>query len=675
MSSRSLLRFTLIFAAALAVLGAPALPGGPVAFADDTDDAAAALAAQVKTHLDKAQVLVDKVTAVTGPRTPENTLEPMNQVSLELSDAGNYCGLMENVHPDEVVRTAAEKGSQDVSAFATSLSLNRAVYDALAAVDVGKADAETKRLVEHSLRDYRRSGVDKDEATREKIKKLNEELVEIGQEFSRHIRDGRREVYVNSAAELDGLPQDYIDGHQPAEDGRIAISTDYPDYIPVMTYAKNGDLRMRLYHEYLNRGYPENKDTFKRLLEKRYELAQTLGYKDWATYITEDKMVKTPENAAAFIEQLNTACLGRAGQDYDMLLERKHEDDPAAMEVFDYEKSYYSELVKGEKFAFDSQQLRAYYNYPAVKDGILNLCATLFGVEFRRVPDAAVWYPDVECYDLYEDGVKQGRFYLDMHPREGKYNHAAQFPLQTGISGVREPQAVLVCNLPAPNEAGVGLMEQDDVETFLHEFGHLLHTLFGGHHRWADQSGIATEWDFVEAPSQMLEEWAEDPKTLQTFARHYETGKPIPSDLIEKLRAAKEFGNGIYVRQQTFYTAISLNAYNRPPDQVDMDKLVPELQGKYSNFSYVPDTHMYASFGHLEGYSAMYYTYMWSLVIAKDLFSQFHTGNLLDPTIATRYRKQVLEPGGTMDAADLVKQFLGRPYSFDAFARWLNGTS
>src|SRR6185503_10215751 len=218
---------------------------------------------------------------------------------------------------------------------------------------------------------------------------------------------------------------------------------------------------------------------------------------------------------------------------------------------------------------------------------------------------------------------------------------------------------------------GPALLEHDDVETFLHEFGHLLHSLFGGHQKWVDLSGIATEWDFVEAPSQMLEEWSLDPGVLQTFARNYKTGEPIPAALVEKLRASKDFGNGIYVAQQTFYSALSLNIHNRDPKQVDLNKMLPEIQSKYSMFAYVPDTHQYASFGHLEGYSAMYYTYMWSLVIAKDLFSKFDSKNLLDPKIATEYRRKVLEPGGSEDAADLVKDFLGRPYSFTSFQNWL----
>jgi thimet oligopeptidase len=218
-------------------------------------------------------------------------------------------------------------------------------------------------------------------------------------------------------------------------------------------------------------------------------------------------------------------------------------------------------------------------------------------------------------------------------------------------------------------------MEHDDVETFFHEFGHLLHHIFGGQQEWIDFSGVATEWDFVEAPSQMLEEWATDTTTLQRFAHHYETGEPVPADLVERLRAARQFGNGTFITQQNFYTALALNIYNRDPESVDLDEITVELQKQYGLFAPVPGTHMYASFGHLEGYSAMYYTYMWSLVIAKDLFSQFDRANMLDPEVATRYRRIVLDQGGTKDADDLIEEFLGRPYGFDSFRVWLNQDS
>jgi thimet oligopeptidase len=230
------------------------------------------------------------------------------------------------------------------------------------------------------------------------------------------------------------------------------------------------------------------------------------------------------------------------------------------------------------------------------------------------------------------------------------------------------PAGVLVCNFPAGSER----MEYRDVTTFFHEFGHLLHHVLGGRQRWARFSGVATEWDFVEAPSQIFEEWARDHEVLKEFARN-PAGEVVPVELVRKLRDADDFGRGLWVRTQMFYAGMSLHLHDRDPKGLDSDAVVAQMTERYNPWPLVPGTHMQASFGHLEGYSAIYYTYMWSLVIAKDMFSRFEREGILNPATALAYRKSILEPGGSLPAAELVAQFLGRPYSFDSFDRWLNG--
>ena len=254
-------------------------------------------------------------------------------------------------------------------------------------------------------------------------------------------------------------------------------------------------------------------------------------------------------------------------------------------------------------------------------------------------------------------------------PRANKYKHYATFTLATGKDGVRLPEYVLVCNFPRAT-GQPGLMERDDVVTFFHEFGHLVHGIMRGNTKWATGD---LENDFIEAPSQMFEEWPRDPTMLRTFARHYQTNEPIPVELAEKARAADDFGRALNVRQQMFYASISLDFYNRNPQGLDQDKLVAELQTRYTPYRFVPGTHMQTAFDHLNGYSAVYYTYMWSLVIAKDMFTEFKKNGLMNPEVAAKYRSAVLGASGTKPAADLVHDFLGRPYSFDAYANWLNG--
>jgi thimet oligopeptidase len=279
----------------------------------------------------------------------------------------------------------------------------------------------------------------------------------------------------------------------------------------------------------------------------------------------------------------------------------------------------------------------------------------------------ALWDDEVTAYDVFDvdapdDAEPRGRIFLDLHPRKGKYNHAAQFTLTEGIAGRQLPEGVLVCNFSRR------LMEHDHVVTLFHEFGHLVHHILGGRTFWTRFAGVATEWDFVEAPSQMLEEWAWDARILQSFATN-EAGEPIPADLVERMRQGEDFGKGIYARTQMFYAAMSYWFHTERPD--DLVAKMKELQAEYAAFPYLEGTQMFASFGHLGGYSSAYYTYMWSLVIAKDLFSAFDSNDLFDAEVAGRYRDRVLAPGGTRDAADLVADFLGRPYTFDAYAGWL----
>jgi thimet oligopeptidase len=318
---------------------------------------------------------------------------------------------------------------------------------------------------------------------------------------------------------------------------------------------------------------------------------------------------------------------------------------------------------------YDSEVIRPYFEYSRVLQGILDISSRMYGITYKPVTSAQVWHPEVTVYDVYDQSKLIGRIYFDMFPRENKYKHYATFTLATGKNGFRLPEYVLVCNFPKAT-GGPGLMERDDVITFFHEFGHLIHGIMKGNTKWAMGD---LENDFIEAPSQMFEEWPKDPAILKLFARHYKTNEPIPAALAEKARAADDFGRALNVRTQMFYAAISLDFYNRDPQGLDTDKLVAQLQERYTPFKYVEGTHMHTAFGHLNNYSAVYYTYMWSLVIAKDMFTEFKKDGLLNPEVAGKYRTTVLGASGTKPAADLVRDFLGRPYSFQAYADWLNG--
>ena len=679
MRSRPLLaaRF-LAVAGLLALLVRPA-PAKPAAVAPVSDNApfwtgtpdASQFRSRIEGRLALAQKALDKMLATKGARTIANTLVPFDEISRQLDMAGSQSGLVEEVSPDSATRATAESMSQEISKFVTDLSLNRQLYDALSAMPLAEADAETRYYVEKTLRDFRLSGVDKDQASRDKIKKLQEELVLVSQEFGRNIREDKTTVTC-MPADLEGCPQDFIDRHKPGADGKVTLTVEYPDFIPVSTYAKSDDLRRRMYMAYQNRAYPKNMDVLDRMRQKRFELATALGFTNYADCVMADKMAGNAATARAFVDRVVAASGERQQREYAQLLARKQKDVPGAKEVNFWESGYYSEQVRKSEYDFDSQQMRPYLPYEQVKQGVLDVAAKLFGVEFRRVANAPVWDPSVECYEMYDGGKLAGRFYLDMHPRDNKYNHAAQFDIRTGIEGRQVPEAALICNLPGGEPGDPGLCEYGDVNTFFHEFGHLLHNMFAGHHRWVGTGGIRTEHDFVEAPSQLLEEWMKSPEVLATFAKDPKTGQTVPADLVKRMNRANSFGKGLQVRRQMVYAGVSLGCYDRDPAGVATDQLLADLVKKYQPFPFVDGTHFQCAFGHLDGYSAVYYTYMWSLVIAKDLFSKFDSAHLLEPGAAKAYRQAVLAAGGSKPAAAMVHDFLGRDFNEQAWKKWLD---
>jgi len=622
-------------------------------------------------ELTQARDIFQSLEKLNGAKTIETVLVPLNELETVLGNTAGKASLFYNVNPSQEIRDLAENQQKEVTKLSSEISLSQPLYEACKAVDVSAADPLTKRYLEHTLRDFRRSGVDKSETVRKRITELNDELTELGQEFSVNIRSDVRSITLNSTNELAGLPQDYIATHQPDETGKIKITTDYPDYLPFSRYAENDAARLKLYKEFKNRAYPKNGQVLKQILIKRHELANLIGYTNYADFVTETKMVKNVPTVRKFINEVSINARTRAEAEYDILLRRLQQIEPEATEVGDWQKTYLEELVRKERFDVDAKALRSYFQFGHVRDGIFQLTSALYGVTFRPW-DTDVWDPDVKAYELVDGEKVIGRFYLDLHPRENKFKHAAHFGLQSGLTGKQLPVSALICNFPGKDDDSA-LMEHSQVETFLHEFGHMLHHLFSGDQQWIRFSGIATEMDFIEAPSQMFEEWVWNADTLKLLAQNAK-GQPIPAELVKSMVAAKEFGTGLFVTHQLFYAATSLSIYDCDPTDLDLSQTMNDLQLRYSLFKPVPETHMYANFGHLVGYSAMYCTYLWSQVIAKDLFAQFEQAGLMNQDVARKYREEILSRGGSADAADLIENFLGRPYSFEPFAKWLNDT-
>jgi thimet oligopeptidase len=616
---------------------------------------------------------IDMLLSVAGHKTLENTLRPYDDAVATLNAAGSLASLLDSVHPDKSVRDKARELTQTVAEAATALSLNQEVYHALAAVDIASADPATTHYVSQTLLNYRLAGVDKDEATRAQLRLLSDKATEISLIFAKNVQEGANQVELQDAAELAGLPEDYVRNHPPDAQGVITLSTDYPDMQPVMTFARSADLRLRMFRAYNTRAYPANRQLLLDLLAVRQQVASILGFASWADLATANQMMGSAANMKRFIGELEQASRAGAEREYEMVLAFARQQQPGLASLKSSDRGYWYEQYRRQAFAFDSQSVRPYFPYDAVEQGILDTAARLFQVSFQRNHEAGVWHPQVSAWDVYDRGRLCGRFYLDMHPREGKDKWFSAAPLIPGIAGRQLPEVALICNFPGGkgDDRDPGLMQYSDVVTFFHEFGHLMHAILGGQQSWAGISGIATEGDFVEVPSQMLEEFFHDARLLASFARHYQTGEPIPAPLVEKMNRASAFGRADGVRTQLFYTSYALDVHNLSPQDLDLDALLEEGYRRMVPYEWVDGNRMYASFTHLVGYTSNYYTYMFDKVIALDCFGQFDRTNLLEGSTAMRYRRTILEPGGSKPGTQLIKDFLGREQRMDAFAEWV----
>ncbi|MHB1673601.1 MAG: M3 family metallopeptidase [Acidobacteriaceae bacterium] len=630
----------------------------------------------VNQRLAAAQADVDKLLAVTGPRTVQNTLRPYDDAVNQLAIAGNESYFMFAVGDSAPLRDKGQAMSGKVSSASTDLSLNRKVYQALAAVPMPTNDPATKHYLDRALLEYRLAGVDKDDATRAKIRQLQDKITALSLTFSRNVADDVRKVTATKA-QLDGMPADYIARHKPDANGIYTLTTDAPDSFPVFSFAKNSDLRLRMYLAYHRRAYPKNQPVLMDLLDARQQLATTLGYPTYADLATADQMIGSSKNVKELLDQVDVASRGPAAREYALLLAFVKKRQPGLTNISAADARYWSEQYRQATYNFNAQSARPYFPYDQVQAGILKTAARLFHIQFKAVPDAKVWAPGVSTFDVYDNaapnvGKKLGRIYLDMHPRPGKDKWFSSTPLVPGIAGKQLPEGALICNFPGGTAGDPGLMQYSDVVIFFHEFGHLMHHVLGGQNQWAGAGGFNVEGDFVEAPSQMLEEMFHDHAILASFAKNYKTGETIPAGLVDRMNAADAFGRGGWVQFQLFASTYALQLHDRQPSQVHLDALLKQDSAKFIPYTFVPGDRFYTSFTHLTGYASNYYTYVLDKVIAVDFFSQFDKNNLLDGPTAMRYRRTVLEPGATKPASQLVRDFLGREQSIDALKAWMN---
>lgn len=596
-----------------------------------------------------------------APATIDNTLVRLDSMYGLALAAGSEFTLYRQVLTAVEQREAASACEVQINSLYNALGLSRELYNRLIAIDLTMADDNTRSFIAKLKRDFEASGVALDDEARTRVKAINDELGELSSTFARNIADGGLEITV-MPDDLVGLPADFITSRPRNEDGTITLTTATTDYQPVMRFAENDDLRMRFADLYGQRAWPENDPVLRQIFTLRAELAALLGRENYAEVAFADKMLKTPERVQQLMDDVAQAALPIARNDHDRMLAVLQQLQPGAERIEPWQSAWLANKTQQSLFAYDPQEARQYFAYNDVRDGIFRLTERMFGIEIRKW-DTPLWHEDAEAFELFENGDLIGRFYLDSHPRPGKYTHANNVHLYPGGQG-QPPVTAVVQNLPKGDHS-TGLMEHSQVTTFLHEFGHALHAIFGSNQRWYGQIYNQVEWDFIEAPSQLLEKWVYDYDTLATFAVNAQ-GETIPRALVDKMNRARYFNLGFFEMRQLGLTNISLQFHTQPvPD--DLGAATRAWSDDYSLIPAMESSQFQAAFGHLDGYSAYYYTYGWSRVIAEDLFARFAAEGLNNPEISMEYRRKVLEPGASSQAGAMVADFLGREVTIDAF--------
>ncbi|MDN4501157.1 M3 family metallopeptidase [Alteromonadaceae bacterium BrNp21-10] len=616
------------------------------------------IATHCQSYIDTFNTQMTALTTSKEAATYETVMRPFDAMMMEFGAPLLHDNLMKNVHTDEAIRKASTECTLKGFAIFNGMSMNRPLYERISQVSTEGLEPAQAYTVNYWMKQFEASGIGKDQATRDKIQAQLDEITDISNTFSQNITDDVRSISV-AAERLAGAPADYIAGHPVDDKGMVTITTSYSDISPIFKYVHDRALRKDVLTMFNSRAYPQNKAVLEELIAKRYELARMLDHDNYAQLDMVGTMVEEPNKVETFTASLSAAIKAPVVREKARLLARMQKVDKGIKTLESWDASYASNLIREEDYQLDSKQVREYFDYDKVRDGIVELAQDLFSIAIKPVT-VATWHESVEAYEVYENDKLIGKFFFDSHPRAGKYTHAAQFGLKLGKAGVELPEAALLMNFPK------GLMEHGQVETFLHEFGHLLHFIFAGQND-IGFSRFQGEADFGEAPSTMLEEWVWDYDTLKKFATNAK-GEVIPKALVEKMNKARYFGQALGTATQLTYTALSLQLYNQPPQGLELDEFERKIYAEYANYDLMEGTHPYASFGHLAGYGAKYYTYQWSNAIAEELLSRFKKEGLRNKQTANDYRHKVLAVTGTRSSGELVKDFLGRDFGVKAYA-------
>jgi thimet oligopeptidase len=635
----------------------------------------AMLARLVDGHLAEARAAAERLAAVQGRRNAGNTLRPFDDANNALEIALGLTAIATQVHPDSAIRAEGLGAQERITRFRAEFAADPRVAQAFAALDTTALTGEEKLLVARVRRDYRRAGAGRDEPTRQRFRSLFETLDRLNNRFEGNIAGDTTRIPA-IPDEVAGMPPAWIAAHERDAQGRVILSTSWSDVSAINGYSLNLPLRRRVMSAFFRRGWPVNGALLDSLLRVREEFAHLSGSRDWASYQAETRMAGSPDTIGAFIDRLRAAAEPARQRLAARYLERLRREDPTLSRLKLTDLSLAGELIRREQYSVDKREVRAYFPFERVKDGVLAVAAEFFGLEFRRV-DIPVWHPSVEAYEVRDQGRLIGRFYLDLHPREEKIPLGATFDLRAGITGRQLPEAMLIARLPGGEKGEPGLMDltgPTGVTTFFHEFGHLMHWMLAVR-PYVSTGGWPDEFDFVEVPSQMLEELIRQPAVLRRLSGHVETGAPIPDSLLRRIREADAFSRPMQVAQLAAYSTLSLELHDQPAARVNPDSLARRAFATDLGAELDPDMHLPTAFEHFgtNEYSASFYTFLWSAVIARDLWGAFDPAKPLDPRTVRRYCDTILLPGKSRPAAESVREFLGRPFDLASWMRWLEG--
>jgi thimet oligopeptidase len=649
----------------------------------DFEPSPAAVQGSVSNTMARADAALNAI----GLRPPSeinfrNTVVALDDVVYQINLTANRLFLIKETSTNAALREAATEAVKTLSEWAVGIDYREDVYRAVKALagTNPKLSGEDQKLFTELLRDYRRAGLDLPKARRDEVERLRKELTRLITDFESNVTKAQKPVKFTKA-ELEGVPESFLHlpGIKTSDDEYTVMANVTFQYVTVMENAAREQTRKKLMTIQSNLAREENVELLRQILELRDRIARKLGYTTWADYQIEPKMARTATNAIEFCEQLRDGLQPKFDAELEEFRQLKvKQTGDASAKIHAWDARYFSNQLKKEKYAVDAEQLRVYFPYEKVLAGMFDIYQSIFGVSFQRVSPPYQWCEGLSLYAVSDatTGEPLGFFYLDMFPREGKYHHFAQFPLIEGkrlANGTyQRPTVALVCNFPPPSTNSPSLLSHSDVETLFHEFGHAMHSLLT-RAQYARFSGTSVPRDFVEAPSQMLENWVWDKKVLDSFAADYRnpTNK-IPSEILGKLREARLATIGAYYRRQLSFALMDLALHTqiKHGGKQDAVKLSNEVLGRV--FLAMPeDTAFVAYFGHLMGYDAGYYGYAWADAIAADMATVFEKSpqGYFDSAVGRRLRDDIYAPGDSRDVNVSIEKFLGRPRSLDPFLK------